>query len=168
METWHGIRHSRAIPGLPATTSTWAYGAASGAYAPRHARRDIKPSPPCRHGGSKPGRRTPLILQLCTYGVVVGSVHLGTYGKRMDLRAGSVSPSFSHGRGTQAERYHLAQALSAGSSVVHEVSRCLGNALLSPVVLEGASEHQLLPKDSGWLHDHLLPHQAIPQLPLTV
>ena len=80
----------------------------------------------------------PLVLQLCTDRVAVGSVRLGTYGERMDLRAGSVSPSFSHGRGTQAERYHLAQASPAGSSVLHEVSRCLGNALLSPVALEGA------------------------------
>lgn len=58
--------HGRAIPGLPATTSMWAYGAASGARASHRAQREVKPPVPCRPGGSELGRRTscPPSLQL--------------------------------------------------------------------------------------------------------
>lgn len=53
-------------------------------------------SPPHPAGmvGQSKGEGAP-VLQLCSCEVAVGSVHLGTYGEQMDLRAGPVSPSFT-------------------------------------------------------------------------
>lgn len=96
-----------------------------------------------------------LVLQLCNYRV--GSRRLGTYGEWMDLRAGSVSPSFS-------------RAFPPCTGITESRKRSQGAwETLSSLrwFWKELSEHQLLPKDSGWLHDHVLPHYASPSSSLT-
>jgi len=57
---------------------------------------------------------------------------------------------------------HLAQASLVGSPLLHEVSRRWEMFSSLQWFWKELSQHLLLPKDSGWLHDHALPQYARP------
>lgn len=100
----------------------------------------------------------PLVLHLCSYEVAIGSVSLGTYREWMDLKAGSVSPSFSHGGGITTfyrHRWWAAYSCMRSQSARETLSSLQW-------FWKELSAHQLLPKDSEWLHDHVLPHYSSP------